>query len=205
MFVREIEVAECRRMLAGARFGRLACAHENQPYVVPVFFAVDGDYVYLFSMPGRKIEWMRNNPQVCLEIDNVKSWNDWTSIVVLGRYDELADTPDCHCERLRAHELLQRRPMWWQPASVAVANHDGSRDFTPVFFRISIERVTGHRAVPTPDEVASPTIPGDPRRRLDESALPAVEAHEQPRRDVAPKVSAQASTIATRRLWSLRQ
>ncbi len=161
MFVQEIEGEECRKILMGARFGRLACARENQPYVVPVSFAVDGEYVYLFSMRGQKIDWMRTNPQVCLEIDSVKSRNDWTSIVVFGRYEELADTPDCHCERVRAHELLQGRPMWWQPASVAVAQHDDSRDFAPVFFRISIERLTGHRAVPTPDEAASSAMVGD--------------------------------------------
>ena len=107
VFVQEMPVEECRKALAGAGFGRLACARENQPYVVPVSFAVDGDCVYLFSMPGQKIEWMRNNPRVCLEIDSVKSLNDWTSIVVFGRYEELPDTPDCERERLHARELLR--------------------------------------------------------------------------------------------------
>ena len=45
--------------------------------------------------------------------------------------------------------------MWWQPGSVAVAHRDDSRDFTPVFYRINIERLTGHRGVPAPGETAA--------------------------------------------------
>jgi hypothetical protein len=157
VFVQEITIEECREALVRAGFGRLACAWENQPYVVPVYFAVDGDHVYSFSTPGQKIDWMRNNPRICLEIDSVKSPNDWTSIVVFGRYEELPDTPDYRLKRLRAYDLLQNRPMWWQPGSVAVANHDASRDFAPVFYRIKIERLTGRRGVPTPGETAVAT------------------------------------------------
>jgi nitroimidazol reductase NimA-like FMN-containing flavoprotein (pyridoxamine 5'-phosphate oxidase superfamily) len=161
VFVQEIPVEECRKALAAAGFGRLACAGENQPYVVPVSFAVDGDSVYLFSMPGQKIEWMRNNPRVCLEIDSVKSLSDWTSIVVFGRYEELPDTPDFQRERRRAHELLRNRPMWWQPGSVVVTNHADSRDFTPVFYRINIDSLTGHRGVPAPGEAATDALAED--------------------------------------------
>lgn len=165
MFVQEITLEECRKALRGAGVGRLACARENQPYIVPVHFAVDRDDVYSFSMPGQKIEWMRNNPRVCLEIDSVKSPSDWTSIVVLGRYEELPDTPDYRLERLRAYELLQHRAMWWEPGSVSVANHEDRRGFAPVLYRIKIERLTGRRGVPAPDETAAGhAIPGDEKR-----------------------------------------
>ena len=62
MLIGEMSVAECRGALEQARFGRLACARDNQPYVVPFYFASDGDYLYAFSKLGRKIEWMRDNP-----------------------------------------------------------------------------------------------------------------------------------------------
>jgi uncharacterized protein len=160
VFIQEMTVAECREALATASFGRLACARENQPYVVPVYFAVDRDGIYSFSMPGQKIEWMRNNPRVCLGIDHVKRPNDWTCMVVLGQYEELPDTPDYRLERLHALGLLRSRAMWWQPGSVAVANRGDRRDVVPVFYRINIEHLTGRRGVPAPDEMAA-GIPGD--------------------------------------------
>lgn len=150
MFIREMTGEECRGALASVGFGRLACARENRPYIVPVSFAVDGRYIYLFSMPGQKIEWMRSNPHVCLEMDSVKSRNDWTSVVAFGQYEELADTPESQSDRLHALEVLKRHAMWWQPGSVPAPSHDNSGDAAPVFFRIWVDRVTGYRGLPTP-------------------------------------------------------
>jgi nitroimidazol reductase NimA-like FMN-containing flavoprotein (pyridoxamine 5'-phosphate oxidase superfamily) len=137
---------ECREELAKTGFGRLACARAGQPYMVPIFFAVEASYIYSFSIAGQKIEWMRGNPCVCLEIDSVKSWKDWTSVIAFGRYEELPDTPEWQAERRRAHGLLQQRAMWWQPASVATLDHAGEV-FLPVFFRITLERLTGYRGL----------------------------------------------------------
>jgi len=39
MLIREMTGEECRGMLGRASLARLACAHENQPYVVPIYFA----------------------------------------------------------------------------------------------------------------------------------------------------------------------
>ena len=48
---------ECRAALGRVNFGRLACARDNQPYIVPIYFAYDGHHVYGFSTPGQKIDW----------------------------------------------------------------------------------------------------------------------------------------------------
>jgi nitroimidazol reductase NimA-like FMN-containing flavoprotein (pyridoxamine 5'-phosphate oxidase superfamily) len=41
MIIRELSSKECGEALNAATFGRLGCARDNQPYVVPVFFATD--------------------------------------------------------------------------------------------------------------------------------------------------------------------
>jgi uncharacterized protein len=160
LFTMEMTVEECRDALARASVGRLACACENQPYVVPVSFAVDKNRVYSFSMPGRKIDWMRENPRICLEIDRVESPNDWTCVVVLGRYEELLDTAEYQPARRRALELLESRAMWWLPGSVPLANGHERGDAVPVFYRINIEHLTGRRGVPGQDETAT-AVAGD--------------------------------------------
>jgi hypothetical protein len=106
-------------------------------------------------MPGQKVEWMRRNPQVCLEVDGVNAQNSWTSVIILGRYEELLDTPDGQSERLHARELLQTHAMWWQPGAVALRSHVVRGDVKPVFYRIHMDRLTGRRGVPTPDEPAA--------------------------------------------------
>jgi uncharacterized protein len=149
VLVQELTVEECRKALSGVRFGRLACSHENQPYVVPVDFVVDENYAYLFSMPGQKIAWMRDNPRVCLEVESVISQTKWTTVVVLGQYEELPDTPEYQFVRLRALQILQRRAMWWE-AGTAVRSEALSRDATPVFYRIYLEHLTGRHGMPGP-------------------------------------------------------
>ena len=59
MFIHEMTLDECSSALKETRLGRLACAQDNQPYIVPINFAFDGTYIYGFTTLGQKIEWTR--------------------------------------------------------------------------------------------------------------------------------------------------
>lgn len=154
MIVRELPVEECRVALSQSTFGRLACCHEGQPYIVPLHFAVDEGFVYSFSMPGQKIDWMRANPRVCLELDSVHRQDDWTSIVMTGRFEELTDTTEFQRERRHALRLLQKRAMWWEPGAIAPTTHVARDESATVVFRIDIEHLSGRRGIPGPLETA---------------------------------------------------
>jgi nitroimidazol reductase NimA-like FMN-containing flavoprotein (pyridoxamine 5'-phosphate oxidase superfamily) len=147
VLIRELAIEECEKVLAAGRLGRLACARDNQPYTVPFHFAYDGKAcLYAFSTLGQKIEWMRSNPLVCVEVDEIKEQNDWTTIVIFGKYEELVDTQQFAADRSYAYDLLSRQPMWWEPAYVA-GTHRRPCDCTdPIYFRIHISHMTGHRA-----------------------------------------------------------
>jgi len=161
MLIHELTQDECRQALERTSFGRLACAHDNRPYVLPISFSYDGKDlyglsapggIYAFSTLGRKIEWMRTNPLVCLEVDERISHHDWLSVIVSGRFEELPDAPEFDDVRARALTLLQKRPMWWEPGSVGV-EHQGRS--APIFYRIHITEMTGHRASPDSVEAAA--------------------------------------------------
>jgi nitroimidazol reductase NimA-like FMN-containing flavoprotein (pyridoxamine 5'-phosphate oxidase superfamily) len=153
MFIHEMTNDECRSALQKATVGRLACARDNQPYIVPIYFAFGGIDIYGFTTEGQKVEWMRANPQVCLEIDERISHNQWLSIIVFGRYEELPAQPQYDAERIEAHRLLKRRAMWWEPAYISDAHRDRFHSIEPVFYRIRIDRMTGHRATPDAAEI----------------------------------------------------
>jgi nitroimidazol reductase NimA-like FMN-containing flavoprotein (pyridoxamine 5'-phosphate oxidase superfamily) len=146
MVIHEMTEHECRRALRRATFGKLACARDNQPYVVPIHFWYDGKHVYGFTTLGQKVEWMRSNPLVCLEIDERRSDNEWMSVIVFGRYEELPDTPEFGPARAQARHLLRKRAIWWEPAFAAAEHRDKPHVLAPVFYRIHIEQMTGHRA-----------------------------------------------------------
>ena len=143
MVIQEMTEGECRVMLARRHVARLACARNNQPYVIPVHVDLDGEFLYGFATLGQKIDWMRQNPLVCLEIDELMTDGQWASVVVFGQYDELPNTPEHAESREVAARLFRMHPVWWEPASIPLDKHEPR---APIVFRIRIGRVTGRRA-----------------------------------------------------------
>jgi nitroimidazol reductase NimA-like FMN-containing flavoprotein (pyridoxamine 5'-phosphate oxidase superfamily) len=145
MLIHELTPVECREILSQTNVARLACSHAGQPYIVPVSFDYDRDTdcLFSFSMIGRKVEWMRENPRVCVEVEDVGDRFHWTTIVIFGRYEEVADTEEQRAIRHRTLALFERRTEWWLPgaAQLTLRQHHAV-----VVFRIHIESVTGRRA-----------------------------------------------------------
>jgi len=162
MVIYDMTPEQCRKALGHEGFGRLACALRNEPYIVPVEFVYEGEYLYGFSSVGQKVEWMRVNPCVCVEIDAVTRRDQWLSVIVTGLYEELPDTPESDEKVLEAYELIRKRSLWWQPGYVSALHRDPSQLPTPVFYRIRIEKITGRRAFPDPIEAAAAGYGGGP-------------------------------------------
>lgn len=145
LYTKELSQNECSEFLQKTNFGRLACSQNNQPYIVPFNFAFDnGEYIYAFSTLGQKILWMRDNPQVCVEVEKIINSDNWTTLIIFGRYEELSDKPELKKSKDFAHELLSNRPMWWKPAYIA-GTHRQELEEKPIYFRILIEKMTGKR------------------------------------------------------------
>ena len=92
MRIHDLTTDECQAILEKTNLGRLACARANQPYIVPVFLYLDagGSSLYSFSTAGQKIDWMRENPKVCVEVEDISDKDHWTTVLVFGRYDEIS-------------------------------------------------------------------------------------------------------------------
>lgn len=148
MLIRELTTEECREVLARTTLGRLGCSRFDQPYIVPIHFSFDdaASCVYAFSTVGQKVHWMRENPKVCLEVEEVADRHHWTTIVASGLYQELPNDPSQAGARARAAALFEHRAEWWLPAAANVLWR-GRSDI--VICRIQIERLTGRRTRPS--------------------------------------------------------
>jgi len=147
MLVHKLTAPQCREVLARTRLGRLACARSNQPYVVPisVYFDPDENVLYGFSTLGQKIRWMRENPLVCVEVEEIVSRHDWTTVVAFGRYVEIPRGTLGASFRRRAYELFAKQSEWWLPGAANLAA--GERPAAAVVYRIRLSRLTGRRVV----------------------------------------------------------
>lgn len=148
MIIREMNQYEIMEVLEKtAKVGRLACAQDGQPYIVPLNFVYRLGYLYSFTTLGKKVEWMRTNPKVCVEFDHISATNDWQSVLVTGRYEELTSDTEHLEARNEAYNLLSKRAEWWQPAYVDTVIRDHIRKLEPIYFRILVEEKTGHKAM----------------------------------------------------------
>ncbi|MDO8353179.1 MAG: pyridoxamine 5'-phosphate oxidase family protein [Aestuariivirga sp.] len=148
MHIEELTRKASMDFLAGSRLGHLACANNGQPYVTPCYFAYHDQCIYGFSTAGQKIEWLRTNPLACLQVDEIASFQEWTSVVVLGRYEELTKTGKSQEARELAYKLLHQHEFWWEPGYTRTVLHGEVRPLNPVYYRLSIDEITGHKATP---------------------------------------------------------
>ena len=151
MVITQMTEEECRAFLASSSLGRLGCSLDNQPYVVPIYFAYEPDSIYVLSTLGQKNEWMRANPKVCLEVDEIRNQSEWISVIAIGRYQELPE-PQFTAEREHARTLLGKRQLWWQNALGERQLRLGDHAIAPLFFRIHVDSITGLRATGGPAE-----------------------------------------------------
>lgn len=142
MQVKELSEKDCRAALQRASMGRLGCSFEDQPYVIPVHIAFDGEAIYVFSTFGQKIKWMRANPKVCVQVDEINAPSKWISVIAYGRFEELPE-PRYTKEREHARGLLQERHQWWLNAVAERRVSAQDVAIEPMFFRILIDSVTG--------------------------------------------------------------
>jgi uncharacterized protein len=145
MQIHELTTTACREVLSRVRVGRLACARNNQPYVVPISIAFDpsSNAVFSFSTVGKKIDWMRENPKVCLEVEEIEDRFHWTTVVIAGRYSEITTAVEHRDIRARALVLLERSTEWWLPGTAKLGEHERH---AVVVFQINIDSLTGRRA-----------------------------------------------------------
>lgn len=147
MIIRDMTIAECTAILTGNRLARLACSHDGRPYVVPIFYAHAGTFAYSFTMPGRKLDTMRANPNVALLVEEKGEGRYWKSVLVEGRFEELPDRIGFKREREHAWSLLSKYANWWEPGALKPALQPMADHSPHTFFRIHIERTTGRQAV----------------------------------------------------------
>lgn len=117
----------------------LGCYHGGEVYIIPITYVFADGYIYSHSQPGKKIEMMRNNPKVCVQIEEVKDLFDWKSIIAWGAFEELKDLEAAKGMRLLIQSITRSQKVHLPSLEV---------DFTAllekaIIFRIKVEKMTG--------------------------------------------------------------
>ncbi len=135
--ITQLTEQQARQLLGSARVGRLGCIVDGEPYITPINYKFEGDFIYSHSLRGTKIDGLRKNPRACIQVDRIKTDLYWQSVLAFGNYEEIQD-PTERGTILRS--LLKEFPMLTPVESALI--EDG---YTPeiIIFRIRVDRITG--------------------------------------------------------------
>lgn len=138
---------EMEEMLRNNMIGRLGCNDGELTYVVPVSYLFDNNTLLCHSRDGMKIALMRRNPQVCFEIDEIKDYNNWRSIIAWGIYQELTEEEDIEYARQFFTEYMLEMKTSENAAPPHLQQerfHGGMPEYIPaIYYRIHLQKITG--------------------------------------------------------------
>ena len=100
--VKDMTNPEIEALLDHVRYGHLACAQDNHPYVVPIHFAVADHCIYFYTTEGKKSEMIDTNPEVCLQVEEVIDNENWRSVILVGYAEKLTN----HRDREKAYDAI---------------------------------------------------------------------------------------------------
>ncbi len=126
--------------------GRLGCTDGKRPYIVPVNYVYDGKCIIAHSLEGMKIELMRKNPQVCFEVEEMKSFTKWKTVICWGEYQELTDERDrYYAMKMFVEKMLHLKVSESaKPPELAHQRiHPTTGNVRPIIYRIVILEKTG--------------------------------------------------------------
>lgn len=141
----ELTDTEIKNLLSSQVIGRLACVDGKNPYIVPITYTYDGDYIYGQTNLGTKLTILRKNPNICFEVDTLVDMRNWQSVILFGIFEELKE------ENAKvARELMYSRVFPLLTSStIHLHEHnepgkiDDSTRMKYVMYRIKITKVTG--------------------------------------------------------------
>jgi nitroimidazol reductase NimA-like FMN-containing flavoprotein (pyridoxamine 5'-phosphate oxidase superfamily) len=85
----ELSIEQIEEVLRGEIIARLGYISDGRPCIVPVTYIYDGESVYIHSADGAKARAMRENPNVCVEVERIRSMSNWMTVVAHGRAEQL--------------------------------------------------------------------------------------------------------------------
>ena len=143
----ELNADQIEELLRRETTGRIGCHADRRTYVVPITYVYEAGSVYGHSSEGMKIRMMRENPEVCFEVDRIEDAATWQSVIAWGRFEEL-----------RGEEAIRAMDQWIQRFAgrvvsetshpsyvlrIAADRSSRSDDGGVILFRIALTEKTG--------------------------------------------------------------
>src|SRR5215213_7240634 len=118
-------------------------ARGSLPYVVPIHYAYSDPYIYIYTTECKKTEIIKDNPEICLQVEEVRDNKDWRSVIVTGEAVPITGAE----ERERALKLILASNPTLTPALSIRWMDSWVRENIEVVYRILPRMLTGRATI----------------------------------------------------------
>lgn len=147
----EMSSKEINELLHQVGYGHLGCVHEGKPYVMPMYYYLEEEDIYLFTTVGMKTHDIDTNPEICLQVEEIHGPLHWRSVIVNGRASRLTESREID----RAMHFIKERNTTLSPAINRTWIDAEGRSEAIAIYRIHESEISGR----TTDGVSSQQEP----------------------------------------------
>ncbi len=143
--IKSLKQEECELILQHNYIGHLAYIYQSKPFVLPITYFYKDHQIICYSGDGHKINALRKHNTVALEVAEINSVNNWQSVAVHGKYEELQGSSAkalLHEFSLGAKDIIMRKELRDLDFISEFSAKINSNDI-PIVFVINIEEMTG--------------------------------------------------------------
>ena len=138
---RDLDRAQCMALLTKAHVGRIAFTFHDRVDIEPVNYVCVGEWIYLRTSAGTKLQTLAHHPWVAFEVDEAKAAFDWQSVVVHGTMHQFAESGTA-----RDHEHRERAIAALRTISPTLFTDDDLAPHRTFICGISVNEITGRSA-----------------------------------------------------------
>jgi len=139
--IKKMSRREVQGLLRRSHIAHLACCALNHPYIVLLRYVYRESYLYIYTTEGKKTDILARNPEVCLQVERIKTSTNWRSVIVTGRAERLVN-PEHFAE---AMALVQERNPSLMPARGRTWKDDWGFQRVDAIYRIRPLDISGRK------------------------------------------------------------
>lgn len=135
----EMGQQEINEMLQKSGYGHLGFIHAGKPFVMPMHYYLQDSNMYLFTTIGMKSHDLAENPNVCLQVEEIWDQSHWRSVIVTGVAQLLTEKAEID----HAMEFVKSKNPTLSPAINRTWVDSWGRAEVIVIYRINQGEMTG--------------------------------------------------------------
>lgn len=134
-------------LLENNYLGHLSYIYQNRPFVVPITYFFDPlrNVIICYSAEGHKMNAMRKNKQVAMNIVDVDALTNWKSVTIHGAFEQLFTSEAksyLHDFSLGIKSLVAKKELK-ELSFISEFSSKLINENSPMIFIIKIEKITG--------------------------------------------------------------